>query len=33
MKHRDDLGPMAGSGTIAAVPLETQDAPTYLFTL
>ncbi|OQD71930.1 hypothetical protein PENPOL_c001G04883 [Penicillium polonicum] len=32
MKHRDDLGPMAGSGTIAAVPLQAQDAPTYLFT-
>ncbi|KAJ5795763.1 CAZyme family CE16 [Penicillium psychrosexuale] len=32
MKNRDDLGPMASGGTVAATPLQAQDAPTYLFT-
>ncbi|KAJ6138662.1 hypothetical protein N7471_005148 [Penicillium samsonianum] len=31
MKHRGDLGPMAGGARVAATPLQAQDAPTYLF--
>lgn len=33
MKHRGDLGPMAGGARVAATPLQAQDAPTYLFAL